>query len=237
MKKNEISIGRSKINDLVIQHKEVSSFHSKLVFQSDGTLWIHDLDSTNGVYVNGIRIKTKNRVLPGDQIKLGPCDFDWQKALLVGDSLVNEQQQFSDHYTPKKSSSTIKWVVISFTLLLISIAFFTTDLINITRELVSEETQTWRLKNAQIVYDISCLVEDTEGGGIIKVLGDAKKEWMGVDSVEVEVKEEEEVSFNRRRRKRKRRKRRRSTSNQKLKWKRRDRLHVFWIFFYLAGVS
>lgn len=193
MKKNEISIGRSKINDLIVQHKEVSSFHSKLVFQSDGTLWIYDLDSTNGVYVNGIRIKIKHRILPGDKIKLGPYDFDWQKALLVGDSSVKEQQQFSNHFTPKKTSSTIKWVVISFSLLLISITFLTTDLIDITRELVSEETETWQLKNAQIVYDISCLVEDTEGGGIIKVLGDAKKEWMGVDSIEVEVKEEEEV--------------------------------------------
>ena len=52
-----------------------------------------------------------------------------------------------------------------------------------------------KLKINKLVYDISCLVDETEGGKLIKVMKDAKKEFLGVYSVKVEVKEEEEVGL------------------------------------------
>jgi hypothetical protein len=42
-----------------------------------------------------------------------------------------------------------------------------------------------KLKNDKLVYDISCLVDETEGGKLIKVMKDAKKEFLGVFSVKV----------------------------------------------------
>lgn len=198
MEKNEISIGRSKLNDLVIQNKEVSNFHAKLLFESNGTLWIYDMDSTNGVYVNGVKIKTKHRVMPNDKIKLGSCDLDWQEALLVGDSPVKEPQIQYINPVSKKGmdrSSTLKWILGFLVLLALSILFFTTGLFEKSKKIISEVTQSWQLKNDKIVYDISCLVDETDGGKLIKVMKDAKKEFLGVDSVKVELKEEEEVGL------------------------------------------
>lgn len=198
MEKNEISIGRSKLNDLVIQNSEVSNFHAKLVFEANGTLWIYDMDSTNGVYVNGVKIKTKHRIMPNDKIKLGSCDLDWQEALLVGDSPVKEPQiQYSNPISNKgmDRSSILKWIVGSLVLVALLIFFFKTGLFEKSKELISEVTQSWQLKNDKLVYDISCLVDETDGGKLIKVMKDAKKEFLGVDSVKVEVKEEEEVGL------------------------------------------
>ena len=53
----------------------------------------------------------------------------------------------------------------------------------------------WALKNDPIVYDISCLVEQTNEGKLIKILGDTKEEVLGVDQVTVTVEEEKEVGL------------------------------------------
>jgi pSer/pThr/pTyr-binding forkhead associated (FHA) protein len=199
MEKNEISIGRSRVNDLVVPHKEVSSFHCKLVFHTDGSLWIHDMDSTNGVFVNGIRIRAKHRVMPGDLIRLGSYDLDWQQALLAGNDAepAKEKMQPSPMVESGKtqSSPALKWAVIASVFVGLLIVFFNTGLFEKSKEIIAEVTQTWQLKNKDIVYDISCLVDETQGGKLIKVIGDTKKELMGVDSVKIDIKEEEEVGL------------------------------------------
>ncbi len=197
MEKNEISIGRSRLNDLVVQNKEVSNFHAKLIFEQDGSLWIYDMDSTNGVFVNGIKIRTKHRVMPSDKIKLGSFDLDWQQAILVGDSPIKDQQeQISNLISEKQDRNpALKWIVGSLALLVLLILFFTTGLFEKSKEIISEVTQSWQLKNDKIVYDISCLADETDGGKLIKVMSDAKKVLLAADSVKIEAKEEVEVGI------------------------------------------
>ena len=61
-------IGRNPSNQFCCNHPYLSSEHAKLSF--DGDAWsITDLDSTNGTYVNGYRIRSK-RLEPGDYIYL-----------------------------------------------------------------------------------------------------------------------------------------------------------------------
>ena len=64
-----MSIGRSADNDIVIPNRTVSSHHAVLSFEG-GIFFITDKDSTNGVFVNDIRIN-KSKVHNSDIIRIG----------------------------------------------------------------------------------------------------------------------------------------------------------------------
>jgi pSer/pThr/pTyr-binding forkhead associated (FHA) protein len=62
-------VGRSKRCDYVLEDPNVSRRHFELQLQ--GSTWfVVDLDSTNGVNVNGKRV-TSSRLTPGDEIVAG----------------------------------------------------------------------------------------------------------------------------------------------------------------------
>jgi DNA segregation ATPase FtsK/SpoIIIE, S-DNA-T family len=66
--KGKLTIGRSKDCDIFYSNIFVSSRHAEIIHEGD-ELIIKDLNSSNGTFVNGSRIKDKNKVLkPGDQI-------------------------------------------------------------------------------------------------------------------------------------------------------------------------
>ena len=63
-------VGRSAGNDLRFDNDTVSGHHAEIYHLPDGTFQICDLDSTNGTWVNGQRIRAvllKN----GDVVELG----------------------------------------------------------------------------------------------------------------------------------------------------------------------
>ena len=57
--KDEIVIGRNAENDIVVENLAVSKMHARIVNQG-GEYYIEDLNSTNGTYLNNIRITKKN---------------------------------------------------------------------------------------------------------------------------------------------------------------------------------
>ncbi len=73
--KREISIGRVKSNDLVIGEPGVSSSHARILSTGDG-LTIIDLESTNGTFLNGERIRGPALVQPGDEVYICAYRFD-----------------------------------------------------------------------------------------------------------------------------------------------------------------
>jgi pSer/pThr/pTyr-binding forkhead associated (FHA) protein len=66
-------VGRSRRCDLVVDDPNVSRKHAEL--QLRGSDWfVVDLDSTNGVVVNGKQVSS-TRLSPGDEIMLGTSRF------------------------------------------------------------------------------------------------------------------------------------------------------------------
>ena len=51
-----ITVGRTNGNNIVLSDKTISNYHAKFVIENDGSLWIHDLNSTNGTFVNGNKV-------------------------------------------------------------------------------------------------------------------------------------------------------------------------------------
>lgn len=63
-------IGRNPGADLCLSCKSVSGSHAELV-EEKGELWIVDLDSTNGTFVNGVRIGSRSRLNENDKVQFG----------------------------------------------------------------------------------------------------------------------------------------------------------------------
>ena len=61
------SIGRGSDNDLVLDEEGTSRHHGR-VYSVGGKWYVEDLESTNGVRVNGERIEGKRELKPGDRI-------------------------------------------------------------------------------------------------------------------------------------------------------------------------
>ncbi len=78
---NVTSIGRSKSNRIVLNNRTASRHHCEIV-NRDRAYYINDLDSANGVSVNGNKIK-KERITNGDTIQIGYLEF---KFCVPGDS-------------------------------------------------------------------------------------------------------------------------------------------------------
>jgi DNA-binding CsgD family transcriptional regulator len=64
-------IGRGADARLLLDDEGVSRAHAKIVIGPDGIVILHDLDSTNGVFVNGAR-QQRIALREGDRIQIGP---------------------------------------------------------------------------------------------------------------------------------------------------------------------
>jgi hypothetical protein len=76
----QILIGRSSDLDMVLVEDMVSRKHARIAMQSD-QIWIEDLGSTNGTFVNGEKIK-RARLKEGDRVLIGTSIL----KLLAGDA-------------------------------------------------------------------------------------------------------------------------------------------------------
>lgn len=68
--KNECTIGRGHSNTIIIDDKEISNHHAVIYFK-DGIHWVKDLQSRNGVDINGKRIINSESLYDNCHLKLG----------------------------------------------------------------------------------------------------------------------------------------------------------------------
>ena len=74
-----ISIGRGAQNDLTLESDDFASArHAKIEPRRDG-VWIEDVGSTNGTYVNGARISKPSVLRAGDVIRVGSTDIRYER--------------------------------------------------------------------------------------------------------------------------------------------------------------
>jgi FHA domain-containing protein len=70
-----VTVGRGGQNDLVLVGDDFASArHARIEVRGDG-VWVQDLDSTNGTYVNGSRVTGAQRVGAGDVLRVGETDL------------------------------------------------------------------------------------------------------------------------------------------------------------------
>jgi hypothetical protein len=70
-----VTVGRGGQNDLVLTGDEFASArHARIELRGDG-VWVQDLESTNGTFVNGSRVAGAQRVDDGDVVRVGATDL------------------------------------------------------------------------------------------------------------------------------------------------------------------
>jgi len=76
--KRRVLVGRSRECDIQLADPNVSRRHAELR-QEGATYWIVDLDSTNGIEVNGERT-SRSKLEPGDRITLGSTELTFERG-------------------------------------------------------------------------------------------------------------------------------------------------------------
>jgi FHA domain-containing protein/uncharacterized protein DUF1707 len=71
---DSVTVGRSGLCDVVVGEGTVSRFHAELR-HGDGAWTVRDLDSTNGTWLNGMRVR-EAPVSGGDVLRLGGLRLD-----------------------------------------------------------------------------------------------------------------------------------------------------------------
>lgn len=95
-------IGRASSADIVVNLGSVSRSHGTLVRDARGTWKYNDLNSKNGSYINGVRVKKPMILQPGDVLTLGGANFS-----LLPVSLQEKQQNIQKR--KRKSRPVSPW--------------------------------------------------------------------------------------------------------------------------------
>lgn len=73
-----LRVGRGGDNELPIQRDEyASSHHARFEPRRDG-VYVEDIGSTNGTFVNGIRLTRERRLAPGDIVRIGETELRFE---------------------------------------------------------------------------------------------------------------------------------------------------------------
>ena len=74
-----VTIGRAAQNDVAIDGDEFASArHARFEPRRDG-VWVHDLGSTNGTFVNGVRIDRPRKLVNGDVVRTGETELRYEE--------------------------------------------------------------------------------------------------------------------------------------------------------------
>ena len=72
-------IGRGPTNDIALEDDEFTSArHARIEARDDG-VYIDDVGSTNGTFVNGIRLSQERKLIEGDVIRIGETDLRYER--------------------------------------------------------------------------------------------------------------------------------------------------------------
>lgn len=73
-----LTVGRGGNNDVPLPRDEyASSRHARFEARRDG-VYVEDIGSTNGTFVNGIRLTRDRRLAPGDVVRVGETDLRFE---------------------------------------------------------------------------------------------------------------------------------------------------------------
>jgi pSer/pThr/pTyr-binding forkhead associated (FHA) protein len=74
-----LTVGRGAPNDVRLDDDEfASSHHARIEPRRDG-VWVEDIGSTNGTYVNGTRLGRPQKLAPGDIVRIGETDLRYER--------------------------------------------------------------------------------------------------------------------------------------------------------------
>jgi DNA-binding CsgD family transcriptional regulator len=86
---SSVVLGRGAGCDLQIDDDSVSRRHAFVRLEADD-VWVDDLSSRNGTWVNGVQISEATRLSHGDKLGVGTCEFELCEASALDGSRVTQ---------------------------------------------------------------------------------------------------------------------------------------------------
>lgn len=183
----QFKIGKGTANDLVIKNDPtVSRVHLAVFIDDEKNIFVTDLKSTNGTYVNGVKIEESVKLKTLDVLKIGNTLVNWPKFLKDDDNIEKVYQTLNDSSEIAKSEKIIKnstkkvgniykyALVLIFIILgiILSMAFAEKEVIYNFDDIKNsnEDATTLDYQNQQkkqrtnVTYDFSCLNSDGDAG-------------------------------------------------------------------------
>ncbi|MCS7090588.1 MAG: FHA domain-containing protein [Verrucomicrobiota bacterium] len=98
--------GRSPANDFVVFDSTVSRFHCEIEVRPDG-MWVRDLDSANGTFVNDVPVTEPTQLHKGQVLRLGTSE--WKCVTLRNQPSRRSRRcvPFIPHFRPAWSARNV----------------------------------------------------------------------------------------------------------------------------------
>ena len=74
-----VTLGRSSDSDMNLGEDEFASAHHARVEPRRDGVWVEDVGSTNGTFVNGIKLERPRKLTSGDVIRVGETDLRFEQ--------------------------------------------------------------------------------------------------------------------------------------------------------------
>lgn len=101
--RDTVNIGRARGNDIVLPRPNISKRHARIMVM-EGEMYVIDLKSTNGTYVNGDRISAPVKVSDQDKIFMGDFMLKVEKFLeeeaIIPDERVSSSEEYYEPPAP-----------------------------------------------------------------------------------------------------------------------------------------
>lgn len=72
------TLGRAGSADIHVEDPFASSVHAR-IFGRDGFMYVEDMGSTNGTYLNGRQLRKAEQLKPADTIRIGDSEYRYQE--------------------------------------------------------------------------------------------------------------------------------------------------------------
>jgi hypothetical protein len=73
-----VTVGRGAQNDIPLDGDDYASAkHARIEPRRDG-VWVEDIGSTNGTYLNGIKLTRARKLTPGDVVRVGETELRYE---------------------------------------------------------------------------------------------------------------------------------------------------------------
>jgi len=73
-----VTVGRGSQNDLALDGDDYASAkHARIEPRRDG-VWVEDIGSTNGTFLNGIKLTRARKLTPGDVVRVGETELRFE---------------------------------------------------------------------------------------------------------------------------------------------------------------
>lgn len=125
MNYRKITIGRDSSCDLIIDHDSISRKHAELFIDEDTNVFITDLHSKNGTYVNNSRIYDSRQIVFGDKILIGnKIEVDW---LQYAPQLITYSQPKEEQHLPQPKKLKLAPYFITITCVILAIIYINSN--------------------------------------------------------------------------------------------------------------